>query len=321
MTFAASAQSVSYGGSVTLSWSATDAEQCLASGDWGGGRSVQGTTTMGLLQSDRTYSLTCSGQGGEVQQTVVVSVGPAPEPNVALTASSLNITEGDPVVLTWSSSNANACTASGGWQGAMATTGQQTLSPESTATFDLQCSGDGGVGNASLTVVVDPRPEEPAPTLQLGADISTVAVGETATLTWTSEYAQTCVASGGWSGAQLLQGSATVTPQAATTYTLECSGTGGTTVAMVNISVVSQLTLQWQPPTENVDGTAIAGLSAYRVHYGVSTGQYDDIVQVDGGETSHSIDVPTGTYYVAMTAIDIEGNESSLSNEIVKQVE
>ena len=55
---------VESGGTTTLSWAATFATGCTASGDWSGAQGISGSTTVGPLTSDQTYTLTCSGAGG-----------------------------------------------------------------------------------------------------------------------------------------------------------------------------------------------------------------------------------------------------------------
>ena len=82
------------------------------------------------------------------------------------------------------------------------------------------------------------------------------------------------------------------------------------------VSNSPSLTLNWQAPSENVDGSPISGISGYRVYYGQSTGQYDSTEDVPGNVTSHTIELPVGQYFLVMTAIDIEGDESSYSNEV-----
>jgi hypothetical protein len=66
-----------------------------------------------------------------------------------------------------------------------------------------------------------------APTLTLGA--KAVALGNSTTLSWTSNNATSCTASGSWSGSRDSTGSVTLTPTAAgvTTYTLSCSNSAG----------------------------------------------------------------------------------------------
>src|SRR3989344_1512112 len=57
----------------------------------------------------------------------------------------------------------------------------------------------------------DPEPEPEAPTADISADPLTVIEGATTTLSWISTDAETCTASGGWSGSKTLSGSEDVT--------------------------------------------------------------------------------------------------------------
>ena len=59
--------------------------------------------------------------------------------------------------LTWSSTNATSCTATGGWSGAKATSGRQSTGALTASTsYSLTCTGAGGTSNvatASVTVL------------------------------------------------------------------------------------------------------------------------------------------------------------------------
>jgi hypothetical protein len=66
--------SVPAGGSTTLNWTATDASACTASGGWSGSKSVSGSTSVGPLSTETTYTLTCTGIGGSSTQSVTVSI-------------------------------------------------------------------------------------------------------------------------------------------------------------------------------------------------------------------------------------------------------
>ncbi len=89
------------------------------------------------------------------------------------------------------------------------------------------CSGGGGGGST------------PAPTVTLQAEPTEVASGGTTTLTWSSTNADSCQASGGWSGAMLVSGSETSGPlTASTTFTLDCTGRGGTASASVTVALL-----------------------------------------------------------------------------------
>ncbi len=104
----------------------------------------------------------------------------------------------------------------------------------------------------------------PAPTVsfsQPGA-AATINFGQATTLTWTSAYTTSCTATtssaagGSFTGTQMTSGSTTVVPTAAGnyTYTLSCTGTGGTKSASASVTVTTNLLNALAPPA----GTAIA---------------------------------------------------------------
>ena len=144
--------------------------------------------------------------------------------------------------------------------------------------------------------------------------------GGSVQLSWSSAGASECQASGGWAGAQPLQGSTVVGPlNSGTTFTLSCSGSGGSAVAMLSVGVTGVITLKWAPPTENVDGTPLTDLAGYRILYGERSRSYTRQLQVSSESASQQdVVLASGTYYFAMTALDREGNESAYSNEVVK---
>jgi hypothetical protein len=77
---------------------------------------------------------------------------------VTLTASPTSVTVGSSSALTWSSTNATACTASGGWTGAEPTSGTLSETPGAagSATYTLTCTGTGGSATASATITAKP---------------------------------------------------------------------------------------------------------------------------------------------------------------------
>ncbi|MEQ8690218.1 MAG: hypothetical protein RIC89_05195, partial [Pseudomonadales bacterium] len=71
----------------------------------------------------------------------------------------------------------------------------------------------------------EPEPEPEQPTVSLRTDVDSVESGGSVVLTWSSNAADSCSASGGWSGNRATQGQQTVGPlTSATTFTLNCSG-------------------------------------------------------------------------------------------------
>jgi hypothetical protein len=86
--------------------------------------------------------------------------------------------------------------------------------------------------------------------------------------------------------------------------------------------VVGSATLNWQPPTERTDGTALSNLAGYRIYYGNAPGNFSQSVNLTNpGLTSYVIDnLSGGTWYFAMTAVDAAGLESARTNPVSKTI-
>jgi OmpA-OmpF porin, OOP family len=83
-----------------------------------------------------------------------------------------------------------------------------------------------------------PVPPSPAPTSSLSVTPGSIAKGEPAILSWTSQNATNCDINQGI-GPVKLQGSMTITPSADTAYYLSCNGPGGTSNSSANITVAA----------------------------------------------------------------------------------
>lgn len=122
-----------------------------------------------------------SGSGGDGTETSPVVTTPLA---VTLTANMSSITYGTDITLTWSSTNATSCTASGAWSGAKATGGTETLRPsDESNNFQLSCTGAGGSAQASASVAVQPQqatstPTSANPVISLG-ELSVNLTGQT----------------------------------------------------------------------------------------------------------------------------------------------
>jgi hypothetical protein len=180
-------------------------------------------------------------------------------PTITISAAPTMITVGQSSTLTWSSTNATSCTASGSWSGAQATSGTVGESPTATgtSTYTLTCNGAGGSANASATLTVNAA----APTVTLSINPTSITLGQSATLTWSSTNATSCTASGAWTGTQPTSGTLTVTPTAAgaDSYTLSCSGAAAATaMSAVNETVtVPQTTVTASALSGKAGGGAI----------------------------------------------------------------
>ncbi|KKP77881.1 MAG: hypothetical protein UR77_C0011G0003 [Candidatus Nomurabacteria bacterium GW2011_GWC2_35_35] len=157
VTISASPTSVAYNGSSTLTWSSTNATSCTASGDWSGAKAISGTQSTGALTASKTYTLTCTGPGGiSAPASATVIVGAQP-PIVSIFASPSSIDYNQNSIITWESTYATSCTATGDWSGAKAIGGphsQSTGNLTSSKTYVLTCTGAGGNTSNSTTVTV-----------------------------------------------------------------------------------------------------------------------------------------------------------------------
>ena len=98
----------------------------------------------------------------------------------------------------------------------------------------LVACGGGGYGGGGMAV---------PSTINLAVQPSTITVGQSATITWSTGNATSCNASGAWSGSEPTAGNMLVTPTAAgsDTYTLTCTGMsssyGGGTSSTKSVTV------------------------------------------------------------------------------------
>src|SRR5579863_2380619 len=101
--------------------------------------------------------LTGCGGVGTTQLASPKTTGQAvtPQPVLTLSASPVSISKGSSATLSWSSTNATSCTASGGWSGSEPTSGSaSTGALNSTTTFTLTCNGASGTTPASASATV-----------------------------------------------------------------------------------------------------------------------------------------------------------------------
>ncbi len=238
ITLSANPTSVTSGGSTVLAWTASNATSCMASGAWSGSKATTGSQTIGSLTVASTFTLSCTGSGGNASKSVSVGVAEVTGvPSITLSASPMSVGANGSSALTWSSQNATSCAGSGSWSGTKATSGTEPVGPLSaTSTFTLTCTGAGG--SAMTTVTVTVAGPVMAPTLDLSADPASVAEGTNTTLTWSSNSANSCMASGGWSGSKDLDGNQSVGPiTSAASFTLTCTGDGGSVEHTVTVTV------------------------------------------------------------------------------------
>lgn len=97
---------------------------------------------------------------------------------------------------------------------------------------------------------------------------------------------------------------------------------GSSTVALPVFEVVvvaygeRQVTLAWQPPALNENGTPLTNLAGHRIYWGTIKNEYPNAIEIDNpGLATYVVDnlVPN-TYYFVTTAFSSTGMESEYSN-------
>jgi hypothetical protein len=308
---------VAPGESVTLDWAVERAQSCTASGGpFTGSKSasVGRETLSNLTRGARTLKLTCKGIGGTTSAEVKLNV--IAKPTLTLSASRSPIGENTGTQLRWRATDATSCLASGDWSGPQNTSGSfDTGALASDKTYRLTCTGLNGEVEETLTVEVIP-----APTVSLSLSDTLVEPGTAVTVSWESEYAQSCSASGsGWSGSRELTGTESVTFATPNkrVFTLTCRGVGGSKTATADLGVFPRpqilsftadpspvqagqtTTLKWQTQ-DTRSCTASGAWSGTQARN--STGKASPVLtqrtnvltltcQGDGGETSESVTV------------------------------
>ena len=307
VTFNASPAVVASGAAATLTWTSDNATACAASGAWSGPKPVSGSQSTGALTAAATYSLTCAGAGGpSFPSKVTVNVAPS----VTFNASPLVVASGGAATLSWSSSNATACTASGAWSGSKPASGTQSTGALTAAgTYSLSCSGPGGTSaTSSVTVNI-------IPAVTFTASPASVASGSASTLAWSSTNATSCAASGAWSGVEPTNGTqssgALTMP---TSYSLACSGPGGTSgTATVVVGVIPLATLSAYPTVVPSGGSSTLTWSSSNATSCAASGGWSGTLATGGTRGTGAL-AATTSYSLTCTG---SGGTSNVSTATV----
>jgi len=79
----------------------------------------------------------------------------------------------------------------------------------------------------------------------------------------------------------------------------------------------ADVTLFWDPPTTNADGSPLTDLAGYVIYYGTATGDYTQSIDVGNATTYQVSNLTKGvTYYFVVTTYDTLWNESNDSDEV-----
>ena len=224
------------GGNVVLSWKTTDANSVSISGV--GSVANTGSITV-FVNSNRTFTLTAVGAGGNDTCTVSIKVATKPVEKPAkceyLNASRTTVPhDGGNVTLSWNTTNANSVSISG--VGNVANSGSVNVFVNSTRTFTLTAVGTDGNDTCTVTVTTGNKPvEKPVKCDYLNASKTVVSEnGENITLSWSTKNATNVRISGVGTVGQ--SGSRSVFVNGNTTFTLTATGDAGSDTCSVTIT-------------------------------------------------------------------------------------
>ena len=96
------------------------------------------------------------------------------------------------------------------------------------------CGGGGGGGSSEPPVLL--------PTVSISLSSSSIVLGESVTINWSSSNTTGCTATGSWSGSKATSGTETLTPSSVGffNYGISCSGSGGSRSSSVGLEVYRQ---------------------------------------------------------------------------------
>lgn len=173
----------------------------------------------------------------------------------------------------------------------------------------------------ALFAAVTARAQTAAPTLVFASSVSSANGKLDTVLTWSTVPVATSCSAGGtpstWTGVKTPSGSF-VLP------TITKSGTYGPTLTC-SWSTAATLQLNWIPPTQNSDGTALTNLASYNIYYGKGTNPLDltwtKILGISPSTVSWtSATLTPGVWSGVVTTFTSSGAESDNSNLASKTV-
>jgi Putative Ig domain len=87
---------------------------------------------------------------------------------------------------------------------------------------------------------------------------------------------------------------------------------------VLNPNPVKTVTLYWEAPPDNSDGSALTNLNGYKIYYGDASRTYSGTIRVSNpGLTTYIVEnLSPGRYYFAVTAYNSTGEESDFSPEV-----
>lgn len=284
---------IDYNGTFTMSWSATEVDYCIASGDWTGNIKESGSRTLGPLTRDSFFVMNCYYSDNEISDSVSVKVRPSKIPRVNLSASPLSIGFQDSTTLTWSGSHVNECIAEGDWSGPRDLNGSVTIQGlEKDSEFRLICSGPQGETRESVSIKVAEAGIK-VPRVDLIATPATISYNGSTTLSWNTQDADICRASGDWFGSKARSGTETSKQlNKDSRFILTCTIAGGGGGEGIDAAVVRvrpapppEVTLTASPQQVAIDGSTTLRWSSSHARSCIAIGDWSGTKSISGALT------------------------------------
>ncbi len=222
--FTARPQAVLPGAVTRLTWETRFAEGCSITPGNGASLPANGTALINPSQTT-AYTLTATGPGGTATKEITITVNPA-LPRIVFNVFPMTIYAGATATLSWTVPGAETVSIDNGL-GSVAIQGEIEVTPSLTTTYLLTAGNQEGQTSAEITIAVN----QPRPEITLTASPIIVDQGQTTTLSWTSQHAETGSIDqdvGIIDPANIAAGSLDATPDGLTTYTMAVTGPGGT---------------------------------------------------------------------------------------------
>ena len=154
-------------------------------------------------------------------------------------------------------------------------------------------------------------------TVDLNANPTIIDRGQTSILSWTSQNATYCVASGGWSGSKSTSGSESVNPYNTTTYSITCynENNSATDTATVTVRDTNpSVDLSVYPSTIYRGQTAVLSWTSNSVNSCYATNGWSGSKSTYGNETV----APSSTTTYTITCTGVNG--STVSDSVILNV-
>ncbi len=231
--FSANPQQIRAGEATTLTWAVENADEVTIDGI--GRVDTRGGSTNVSPDQTTTYKITARNRGGEVSETVTVTVQRPEARVIFFTASPMNVVAGQTSTLSWQTENADTVEISG--IGGVAQSGSQTVTPTENSVYVITARNRFGQSTAQVAIRVTPAPMPRI--VRFTAAPAEIVNGEQASLVWQVENATDVSISS--VGEVAITGSTNVSPTANTTYILTARNASGSVTAEATVTVLPAL--------------------------------------------------------------------------------